>query len=205
LAGRHFGRAVRRSLRLRARVELARYRGFLLGLPEELLPAAHRDIVDILLSRHGTLRQRFDETCGALVRSTMTADLTPDDSVGSSVHAWLEGGFSKWFFVKNSMQGDRNAAAQIGVRLSVTGYVSAVATAILIASRMPAYAIAARIPGIRDAADRSLVRKLGKQLARYGHAEFTTDASTYQPVQAWRSCSEFVRPCRRLAAGRRVP
>jgi ER-bound oxygenase mpaB/B'/Rubber oxygenase, catalytic domain len=168
----------------RARVELARYRGFLLGLPKELLPEAPQDIVDILLSRHATLRQRFDETCAALVRATMTADLVPDGSVRSRVHAWLEGGFSKWFFVKNSMHGDRNAAAQIGVRLSLSDYVSAAATAILIASRMSAYAIAARIPGIRDAADRSLVRKLGKQLARYGHAEFTTDASTYQPVQA---------------------
>jgi hypothetical protein len=47
---------------------------------------------------------------------------------------------------------------------------------------MTAYAIAARIPAISDAADRSLVRKLTKQLKRYGRAEFTTNAATYRPA-----------------------
>jgi hypothetical protein len=167
----------------RARVELARYRGFLLGLPEELLPSAPQDIVDVLLTRHATLRQRFDETCSALIRATMTADLAPDSSFRGRVYAWLERGFSKLFFVKNSMRGDRHAAAQVGVRLSAIDYLSAGTTAILITTRMSVYAIAARIPGLRDAADRSLVRKLRKQLARYGHAEFTTDAAGYRPVR----------------------
>ena len=168
----------------RARVELARYRGFLLGLPEELLPSAPQDIVDVLLTRHATLRQRFDETCGALVRATMTADLAPDYSFRGRAYAWLERGFSKLFFVKNAMRGDRHAAAQVGVRLGAVDYFSAGAAAILIATRMSAYAIAARIPGLRDAADRSLVRKLHRQLACYGHAEFTTDAANYRPVHA---------------------
>ncbi|MEI9929488.1 MAG: hypothetical protein WDM89_02685 [Rhizomicrobium sp.] len=168
----------------RARVELARYRGFLLGLPEELLPSQPQDIVDILLTRHATLRQRFDETCSALVRATMTADLAPDHAFRGRVHAWLEQGFSKLFFVKNTMRGDRHAAAQVGVRLSTIDWLGAGTTAVLIASRMSAYAIAARIPGLRDAADRSLVRKLRKQLARYGHAEFTTDAAAYRSVHA---------------------
>ena len=56
------------------------------------------------------------------------------------------------------------------------------AAGVLIASRMTAYAIAARVPLLRDAADRSLVRKLTRQLARYGHAEFTTNADAYRPV-----------------------
>jgi hypothetical protein len=168
----------------RARVELARYRGFLLGVPEELLPSAPQDIVDVLLTRHATLRQRFDETCRALVRATMTADLAPDRSFRSRAYAWLERGFSKLFFVNNSMRGDRHGAARVGVRLSLIDYLSAGTAAILITSRMSAYAIAARIPGLRDAADRSLVRKLCKQLAHYRHAEFTTDAATYRPVHA---------------------
>jgi ER-bound oxygenase mpaB/B'/Rubber oxygenase, catalytic domain len=168
----------------RARVEMARYRGFLLGVPEELLPSAPQDIVDLLLTRHATLRQRFDETCSALVRATMTADLAPDHSLRGRAYAWLERGFSKLFFVKNFMRGDRCAAGEVGVRLNLIDYLSAATAAILIASRMSTYAIAARIPGVRDAADRSLVRKLRKQLARYGHAEFTTDASTYRPVHA---------------------
>jgi hypothetical protein len=47
---------------------------------------------------------------------------------------------------------------------------------------MTPYAIAEHIPVIRDAADRSLVRKLTKQLASYGQAGFTTNADTYRPV-----------------------
>jgi hypothetical protein len=38
------------------------------------------------------------------------------------------------------------------------------------------------IPIIRDLADRALVHTLTKQLRRYGHAEFTTDAATYRPA-----------------------
>ena len=49
---------------------------------------------------------------------------------------------------------------------------------------MTVYSIAARLPVIRDAADRSLVRKLTKQLARYGHAEFTTNADKYRAAHA---------------------
>src|SRR6202451_2650281 len=168
----------------RARVELARYRGFLLGLPEALLPREPQGIVDILLTRDATLRQRFDETCGALVRATMTADLAHDHSFRGRVDAWLEHGFSKLFFVKNTMRGDRHAAAQVGVRLGMIDWLGAGMAAVLIASRMSAYAFAARIPGLRDAADRSLVRKLRKQLARYGHAEFTTNAAADRPVHA---------------------
>jgi hypothetical protein len=63
-------------------------------------------------------------------------------------------------------------------------YVAGAAAGILIASRMAAYAIAARIPVIRDAADRSLVRKLTKQLKRYGQAEFTTNADAYRSAHA---------------------
>jgi hypothetical protein len=150
----------------RSRVELARYRGFLLGVPEELLPSTPQDIVDVLLTRHATLRQRFDETCSALVQATMTADLAPERSLRGRAYAWLERGFSKLFFVKNSMRGDRHAAAEVGVRLSLADYLSAVTAATLITSRLSAHAIAASIPGLRDAADRSLVRKLRKRRSR---------------------------------------
>jgi hypothetical protein len=44
------------------------------------------------------------------------------------------------------------------------------------------YTIAARIPVLRDAADRSLVRKLTKLLASYGDAEFTTNSANYRPL-----------------------
>ena len=166
----------------RARCELARYRCFLLGLPEELLADTPQAIVDILLTRHATLRKGFDDTCRALVSATMAADLTQDSSLASRTHAWLEHGFAKVYFINNFMRGDKRAAAAVGVRLGVADYIGAVAAGVLIASRMTAYAVAARISLLRDAADRSLVRKLTRQLARYGHAEFATNGDAYRPV-----------------------
>jgi hypothetical protein len=82
------------------------------------------------------------------------------------------------------MRGDKRAAARVGVEVGAGDYIGTVLAALVIASRMTAYAIAARIPLLRDAADRSLVRKLTRQLARYGHAEFTTKAETYQTARA---------------------
>lgn len=166
----------------RARAELARYRCFLLGLPEELLAETPQSIVDIFLTRFATLRHGFDDTCRALVKATMNADLTPDHSWRSRVHAWLEHGFSKFYFVTTVARGDKRKAADVGVTLGIADYLGAFAAGISIAARMTAYSLAARIPGLRDAADRSLVRKLTKQLAGYGHAEFTTNAEKYRPA-----------------------
>jgi hypothetical protein len=166
----------------RARAELARYRCFLLGLPEELLADTPQGIVDIFLTRFATLRHGFDDTCRALVDATMNADLTPDRSLRSRVQAWLERGSAKLYFVKVVARGDKRKAAEVGVRLGIADYLGAAAAGLLIAGRMTVYSIAARIPRLRDAADRSLVRKLTKQLASYGHAEFTTNAASYRPV-----------------------
>jgi hypothetical protein len=166
----------------RARLELARYRGFLLGLPQELLADTPQSVVDIMLTRFATLRKGFDDTCAGLVAATMGADLTPDHSLSSRVHAWMERGISKFFFVKHSTHGDKHAAAGVGVRLALADYLGAIAATILITSNMTAYAIAARIPVLCRCADRSLIRKLTRQLARYGHAEFRTNAEAYHPA-----------------------
>jgi hypothetical protein len=166
----------------RARAELARYRGFLLGLPQELLADTPQSVVDIMLTRFATLRKGFDETCAGLVAATMAADLTPDHSLSSRVNTWMERGFSKLFFVTRSMRGDKRAAAGVGVRLGLADYLGAAAAAILITSRMTVYTIAAHIPVVKEVADRSLVRKLTGQLARYGHAEFRTNADAYHPA-----------------------
>jgi hypothetical protein len=166
----------------RARVELAQYRCFLLGLPEDLVPDTPARVVDILLTRHATLRKEFDDTCSGLVRATMTADLTLDRSLRGRLYTWLERGLSKAFFVAKYMHGDRNAAANVGVPVGTSDYAAAAAARVLIAATMVPYAIASHIPGISDAADRSLVRHLTKLLARYGHAEFTTNAATYRPA-----------------------
>lgn len=168
----------------RARVELSRYRCFLLGLPEELLPETPQAILDILLTRHATLRQGFDKTCSALVTATMAADLNPDPSLSGRLDAWLERGFAKTYFLNNFMRGDKEAAAKVGVRLNASDRAGAMAAMALIVARTTAYAIAARLPGIRDVSDRALVRKLTRLLARYGHAEFTTDANQYRSSHA---------------------
>jgi uncharacterized membrane protein YjgN (DUF898 family) len=112
----------------------------------------------------------------------MAADLTPDHSILSRVHAWMERGFSKLFFIEKSLRGDKHAAAKVGVRLGVADYFGAVAAGILITSTMSAYALVARIPVISGVADRWIVRKLTKQLARYGHPQFRTNADAYHPV-----------------------
>jgi hypothetical protein len=166
----------------RARAELARYRCFLLGLPEDLLADTPQGIVDVMLTRTATLRKGFDENCSTLVGATMNADLTSDHSLRGHIHTWLERGFAKVYFVTNFMHGDREAAAKVGVPVSLADYVGAVVAGILISSTMAAYTIAAHIPRLSQAADRSLVRKLTKQLAGYGHAEFTTNAATYRPA-----------------------
>jgi hypothetical protein len=165
----------------RTRVELARYRCFLLGLPEELLPDTPQAIVDILSTRHATLRKGFDDTCRALVSATMAADLTSDHSLAGRVHTWMERGFSKVNFVPSFLR-EGKGAATAGVQVGLADYIGSAAAVILIAARMTVYSIAARIPGISQAVDRLLVRKLTRQLARYGHAEFTTNADAYRPA-----------------------
>jgi hypothetical protein len=168
----------------RAHVELARYRCFLLGLPRDLLADTPQAIVDILLTRHATLREAFDDNCAALVHAMLTADLTSDHSPRGRLHTWLERGFAKVFFVTKLVRGGKSAAAKVGVQVGLSDYIAAAAAGAMIAATMAVYTIAARIPLISDAADRSLVRALTKQLARYGHAEFATNADTYRPVHA---------------------
>lgn len=172
------------NLAERARVELARYRCFLLGIPRELLAETPREIVDIHFTRFATLRKGFDDTCGALVRATLMADLKPDNSLPSRLHAWLETRFAKVYFIRISSRGDKDTGAKAGVRVGITDYLAAAAASILMAFRMAPYSVAARIPVVSDAADQLLVRKLRKQLARYGHAEFTTNSDTYKPAHA---------------------
>lgn len=168
----------------RGRVEIARYRCFLLGLPEDLLADTPQEILDLLLTRHATLRRVFDETCAGLVRATMNADLATDSTWRGRLQGWMERGFSRELFVRKMMRGDKKAAAAVGVELGVGDWVGAATAGIAIAAGMVPYSIAARVPGLRDAADRSLVRKLTRLLASYGHAEFTTNATNYREAQA---------------------
>jgi hypothetical protein len=168
----------------RALVEMSRYRCFLLGLPEELLAETPREINELMLTRAATLRAGFeDATCGALVRATMAAELWHDASFTGRLDARMERGFAKLFFLRNFVDGDRRAAARVGIDMESADYAWAVAAALWISSHMLAYGLAARVPVVRELADRRLVQKLRKQLARYGHAEYTTHSENYRSAQ----------------------
>lgn len=165
----------------RATLELSRYRCFLLGLPLDLLADTPQGIVDLMTARGGTLRAGFDDsTCGELLRSTMAADLRPDTSLKSRTYGLFEYSFSKIFFLKNFMEGDEDKAREMGVDITTKDKLLAGLTGIFVFGRLGFYAAIREIPLINAWADRRLVRKIKAQLASYGHAEFTTDASQYR-------------------------
>jgi len=167
----------------RARVELARYRCFLLGLPEDLLADTPQGVVDTMNARSGTLRAGFDDaTCGELVRATLNAYLPPDERPENRLFDKVERRFSKVFFLRNFMNGDVAAARRMGVEIGPRDFMMFGVVALLVTSQLLAYRLARNLPGVSDLADARLVAKLKRQLARYGHAEFTSDAEKYRPA-----------------------
>lgn len=167
----------------RARVEFSRYRCYLLGLPEDLLMDTPQGIIDIMNARGGSIRDGFDDaTCGALVRATLAAYMPPDRSFGSRVFDAIEKRFSRIVFIQQFLGGDRKAAADMGVPVSNLDYAVAAVMGTGIALKMAAYKLALATPGLKGLADRRLTGKIRKLLARYGHAEFTTDAGAYRPA-----------------------
>lgn len=169
----------------RARVELARYRCYLLGLPEDLLADTPQEIVRIWRTRSATLRYDYDDkVCGGLLRATMEAELSTDPSLKGRVKRRLERSVSRVFFVKAFLAGDEERAASVGVPVTRGDQLIYGATMLAIAGRMVAYRVASRLPVVRHLADRRLVRRIGRQLAGYGRAEFTSDAAHYRPATA---------------------
>ncbi len=165
----------------RARVEFARYRCFLLGLPEELLPDTPKAICDMMLTRSGTLRQGYDDsTCGTLLRATMAADLRSNNGLKQKAYGFFEQRIAKLFFIKNFMAGDRARATTVGVKLNTAGFLVATIGQVFLFARLALFSLASRVPGIRDLADRRLIAKIENRLAGYGHAHFTTDATNYR-------------------------
>lgn len=165
----------------RARVEMARYRCFLLGLPQELVGSTPQEIIDLLLTRHVTLRAGYDDTtCGELVRATMRAKLSDDTSLTGRIKTGIERGISKLFFINNFCQRDFKRAEEIGVPVTMGDRFWAVAGALTIFARLRFFGFATRNKYLARWADRILVRKLAQRLASYGHAEFETDAQQYK-------------------------
>lgn len=169
----------------RGRVELARYRCYLLGLPEDLLADTPQEIVRIWRTRSATLRYEYDDAvCGGLLRATMEAELSQDRSPLGRIERRLERSASRVFFVKAFLNGDAGRAADVGVPVGRRDHLIYGATMLGAAGRMAAYRAASRLPFVRRLADRGLVRRIERQLAGYGHAEFTSDAAHYRPATA---------------------
>ncbi|MEY8014758.1 DUF2236 domain-containing protein [Mycobacterium servetii] len=166
----------------RAVVEFARYRCFLLGLPEELLPAEPADIVHVMHARSALLRHGFDAICQELVRGTMAAYLRPDTTLFDRCADAVEKSFSKLTFVRTFCNGDREIAEAMGVSLEATDLLRIALTAPFILGRFTAVSHASRIPVLRDITDAYVIGLLKLRLATYGKPEFTTDAAHYTPV-----------------------
>jgi hypothetical protein len=165
----------------RASVELSRYRCFLLGLPENLLGETPQEVVDLLIARHISLREGYDdETCGALVRGTMEADLFDTSSITGRVHAWLENGFSKFVLIKSFLGGDTERAASIGITFGRREKVAAGVAAGSVALKTAFYRVGLRLPVVSSRVDGRLNRRLAELLDMYGHADFVTDADRYK-------------------------
>ncbi|MGV0627459.1 oxygenase MpaB family protein [Mycolicibacter minnesotensis] len=167
----------------RAVVEFTRYRAFLLGLPEELLPTTLTGVIDLFHTRAALLREDFDDaTCGEMVRSTMAAYLRPLDTRWERMADAVERSYSTAAFVKAFCNGDRAAAKTKGVSLGLADYLRIGVTAPFIFGRLLAVRRAIRIPALRQITDDYLVRLVKRRLQTYGQPEFTSDASDYTPA-----------------------
>ena len=169
----------------RERVEMARYRCFLLGLPQDLLGETPQEIVDLIMARALSLREEFDDdTCGELVRGTMDAELLDDPSVRGRIHSWMERGFSKYFLIQNFCDGKCARAEEIGIHYRLEDKLATAVTILVIIASSGFYTLGMRIPGLRSLLDKKLVNKIASLLDSYGHADFITDASEYKLAAA---------------------
>ncbi|MEZ5165488.1 MAG: hypothetical protein R2695_02990 [Acidimicrobiales bacterium] len=165
----------------KATVELARYRCFLLGLPQDLLGETPQEIVDLLVARHVTLREGYDdETCGALVRGTMDAELFDRSTAAGRVHTWLENGFSRFVLIRSFLGGDAGRAESIGITFSRAEKVAAALAFGAITAKTACYQVGLRTPGLAGRVDRRLNARLAELLEMYGHADFVTDPGNYR-------------------------
>ncbi len=167
----------------RAQVEFSRYRCFLLGLPEELLPTTPAEIIHVFHARAVLLRDAFDDTtCGELIRSTMAAYLRPNDSSYDRIADAVEKSYSKAGFVVAFCRGNLRIARGMGVSLDPADIARIAVTAPFIIGRLLIVDRARRIPRLAPIVDRYLIGLIERRLATYGKPEFVSDARTYTPA-----------------------
>ncbi|WP_430336229.1 oxygenase MpaB family protein [Rhodococcus sp. ACT016] len=163
----------------RAMVEFYRYRCFLLGLPEELLPANPEGIVNMFHIRGATLRDGFDDDCRKLVASTMNAYLRPADGLFDRIADSVEKSYSKVAFCAAFCDNNRKAATDMGVDISLRDYARIAATGPFIAGRLIAVALASRQPMLQEVTNRYLTGQVRHRLDVYGIPEYVTDRREY--------------------------
>ena len=164
----------------RATVELSRYRCFLLGLPADLLGETPQEIVDLLIARHISLREGYDdEICGSLVRGTLAVDLFDTSTLAGKAHAWLEDGFSRFVLIRQFLRGDTDQAEAMGIDFGFDKKVAAGLAAVIVMSSIGAYRVGLRLPVVADRVDDHLNRRLASLLDSYGHPDFVTDADEW--------------------------
>ncbi|MCG8313951.1 MAG: oxygenase MpaB family protein [Pseudomonadales bacterium] len=168
--------------RERAVVELCRYQSYLLGLPEELLPATPQEIFDVMLTYSATLRDGYDDkTCGELVRATMAGYRPNDKSITSRIYNSCERSFAKVFFQRAFLSGNDKPLGKImGVQPDLLDYALFMIVQAYVLPQMVAHRIAMEIPALDQLADNWLVKRINELLVSYGHPEFTTDESNYR-------------------------
>ena len=153
----------------KATVELARYRCFLLGLPQDLLGETPQEIVDLLTARHISLRDAYDEeTCGALVRGTLDADLFDRSSIRGRMHSWLENGFSRFVLINSFLGGDSERAESIGIGFGARDKAAAGAAGAVVFTRTAFYNLGLRVPVVSGWFDMRLNARLAQLLDMYG-------------------------------------
>lgn len=168
----------------RALVEFGRYRCFLLGLPEELLPTTPGDTVHVMHARAALLRDGFDAVCRELVDSTMDAYLRPGTTLFDRAAEAVEKSYSKESFVRAFCNGNRAAAAAMGVSIGLADRARIALTGPFIAGRYLVVSRLARVPALRELVDQYIIGLLKLRLATYGKPEFTSDAAHYTPISA---------------------
>jgi hypothetical protein len=168
----------------RAVVELNRYQSYLLGLPDDLLPATPKEIFDVMMVYSGTLRDGYDDdTCGELVRSTMAAYMPKEKDVFSRIFNQAEKSFSKVLFTRVFLgRSEQHKAERMGMRPSMKDYALFSLVNAWIWPQFNAHMLAQRLPVLDRLADRRLVKKLNALLVEYGHAEYVTDINQYRTV-----------------------
>src|SRR4051794_30589225 len=171
------------NARERAIVEFSRYRCFLLGLPEELLPTTPGEIVKVMHARAATLRDDFDdEICGELVRATMSAYLKPTRSLPDRLADAVEKSYSKFFFKRTFLNGREETFDGMGVQMGLEDHALVALFAPMVFGSFWYARTVSNVPIVGPLTDRVVTEVLKQRLASYGKPEFTTDASKYTPV-----------------------